>query len=280
MPGEGKTTAVANLAVSFARAGQRVIVISCDLRRPRIHEFFGLRSETGLTSVLIGQAPLSDAILAVEGEPRLRVIPSGPVPPNPAEILSLKRVEDVVEVLGKNGDIVLLDCPPVLPVTDALLLSRLVDGILVVASAKSTSRRDLHRSIELLHQVQAPVLGTILNRVPVDGSYAYGYGGYGYYDRYYEEPRREAKMEAPVGGSGNPNGATTSTKQSSARAKQPVPNGSTPDAPSLDRADPVPGRTPEEIWEPTVNEPGENLGVASTAAPPEPESSPPRSFDS
>jgi capsular exopolysaccharide synthesis family protein len=183
VPDEGKTTAVANLAVSFARAGQRVIVVSCDLRRPRIHEFFGVDNRIGLTSVLIGQVALSEALQAVEGEPRLRILASGPVPPNPAEILSLDRVREVIDVLADNADVVLLDCPPVLPVTDALLLSRLVDGMLVLAAAKSTSRRDLGRTIQLLHQVQAPVLGTILNRVPAAGGYAYGYG-YGSYGRY------------------------------------------------------------------------------------------------
>lgn len=115
-----------------------------------------------------------------------RILPSGPVPPNPAEILSLDRVREVIDVLSENAEVVLLDCPPVLPVTDALLLSRLVDWILVVASTnsastKSASVRDLHRTFELLNQVQAPVLGTILNRVPVDGGYAYGYDGH-YHD--------------------------------------------------------------------------------------------------
>jgi capsular exopolysaccharide synthesis family protein len=184
IPSEGKTTAVANLAVSFARAGQQVIVVSCDLRRPRIHEFFGMDNHVGLTSVLVGDVALADAVQDVPTEALLRILPSGPVPPNPAEILSLDRVREVVEALSQNADVVLLDCPPVLPVTDALLLSRLVDGMLVLASTKSTSIRDLHRTFELLQQVQAPVLGTILNRVPVDGGYAYGYG-YGYYGSYH-----------------------------------------------------------------------------------------------
>lgn len=181
VPNEGKTTAVANLAVSFARAGQRVVVVSCDLRRPRLHTFFGDNDRNGLTSVLVGQCTLGEALHPVKGEPNLRVIPSGPIPPNPAEILSLDRVREVVDVLVDNSDLVLLDCPPVLPVTDTLLVSRLVDGMLVLASAKTTSRRDLHRTVELLKQVHAPLIGTILNRVPVDGGYSYGYGyGYGY----------------------------------------------------------------------------------------------------
>lgn len=184
-PEEGKTTTVANLAVSFARAGSRVIVVSCDLRRPRLHNFFGVDNAEGFSSVLLGQTSLNAAVQAVPDESRLRVMSSGPIPPNPAEVLSLDRAREVIDTLAENSDIVLIDCPPVLPVTDTLLLSRLVDGMLVVASAKTTSKRDLHRTVELLHQVGTPVLGLILNRVPQGGGYAYGYGyGYGYYGRY------------------------------------------------------------------------------------------------
>lgn len=182
VPDEGKTTAVANLAVSFARAGQRVIVLSCDLRRPKIHAFFGDSDRRGLTSVLLGECSLADAVHPVEGEPLLKVLPSGPVPPNPAEILSLDRVREIVDFLVENCDLLLIDCPPVLPVTDTLLVSRLTDGILVLSSAKLTSRKNLQRTVELLRQVHAPLIGMVLNRVPTDGGYAYGYGyGYGYY---------------------------------------------------------------------------------------------------
>jgi capsular exopolysaccharide synthesis family protein len=183
VPDEGKTTVVANLAVSFARAGQRVIVVSCDLRRPKLHDFFGDKDRSGLTSVLLGQCSLNDAVHSVKDEPRLRVMPSGPVPPNPAEILSLDRVPEIINLLADNSDLVLIDCPPVLPVTDALLLSRLADGMLVLAAAKSTSKRDLRRTVDLLRQVHAPLMGVVLNRVPIDGGYAYGYG-YGYYAQY------------------------------------------------------------------------------------------------
>lgn len=181
VPDEGKTTAVANLAVSFARTGQRVIVVSCDLRRPRLHTFFGDSDRHGLTSVLVGQCTLAEGLHVVRGEPNLKVMPSGPVPPNPSEILSLDRMREIIDILVENCDLVLLDCPPVLPVTDTLLVTRVVDGMLVLASAKTTSRRNLQRTVALLTQVHAPLLGTILNRVPADGGYAYGYGyGYGY----------------------------------------------------------------------------------------------------
>jgi capsular exopolysaccharide synthesis family protein len=193
VPDEGKTTAVANLAVSFARAGQRVIVVSCDLRRPRIHQFFQLENRVGLTSLLLDTTSVSKALQPIPAEPNLRLLSSGPVPPNPAEILSHDGVRQLVEQLAAKSDIVLLDCPPVLPVTDAVLLSRLVDAMLVVAAAKSTSTRELHRTFEMLRQVGAPALGTILNRVPTEGGYAYSYGygygyGYGYYATYRDEP--------------------------------------------------------------------------------------------
>ena len=202
VPGEGKSTAVANLAVAFARAGQRVVVVSCDLRRPRAHDFFGLDNSVGLTSVLIGQASLADALRPVDGEPRLRVVASGPVPPNPAEILSLDRVREVVDLVADKSDVVLLDCPPVLPVTDTLLLSRLVDGMLVLASTKTTSTRDLRRTFEMLRQVQTPLMGLVLNRVPTSGSSAYGYG-YGYGSHEYPQPAvapavRESEPATPL----------------------------------------------------------------------------------
>ena len=111
-PDEGKTTAAANLAMSFAHAGQQIMVMSCDFRRPRLHQFFGLDNEIGATSVLLGQASLATPFGQVPDEPHLRVLTSGPVPPNPAEILSLDRVRQLIDVPTPNTDIVLLDCPP------------------------------------------------------------------------------------------------------------------------------------------------------------------------
>jgi len=185
VPDEGKTTTVANLALSFARAGQRVIVVSFDFRKPKLHTFFGTSNDSGVTSVLLGQHTLKEAIKTVEGEPRLRVLSSGPVPPNPAEILAINHVVDLVDALSRYAEVVLIDCPPVLPVTDTLLVSRLVDGLLVLIKAGSTKKPDLRRTIDLLNQVHAPILGMIVNSVPRRGGYAYEYGyGYGYGHRY------------------------------------------------------------------------------------------------
>lgn len=204
VPGEGKSTLAANLAVSFIRTGQRVVLVSCDLRRPRIHDFFGLSNDVGLTSVLLGRVALSDAMLEVSAEPRLRVIPSGPIPPNPAEILSLDRIVQVIDSLADYADVVILDCPPVLPVSDTLLISRMADGVLVVASVQQTTTKQLHRTVELLEQVDAPMMGVALNRVPTENS-SYGYE-YGYYraDHYRSEEvnqlaRSVVETEAPQG---------------------------------------------------------------------------------
>lgn len=181
MTGEGKTTTVANLAVSLARAGQRVVVVSADLRRPRIHRFFGMSNSPGITSVVLGEVSAREALQPVETEPRLQLLASGSRTPNPAEILSLDRVRELVDWLATEADTVILDCPPVLPVTDSLLLSRLVDGMVMVVSAQTTKRRDLQRAVRMLRQVEAPLIGTALNRVPRGRGYDYSYG-YSYAD--------------------------------------------------------------------------------------------------
>lgn len=175
---EGKTTVVTNLAASFAQAGQRVIILDCDLRRPRVHEVFGLPAGAGFTSVLLDHVRLSEVITTVDDEPFLAVAPAGPVPPNPSELLTSKRAQAVVSSLRENCDILLIDTPPVLPVTDALIVSRYVDATLVVARAKRSTRRQVARAQELLAQVGAPVVGTVLNGVVQNAVEGYGYGSY------------------------------------------------------------------------------------------------------
>lgn len=178
---EGKTTTLANLAVATAQAGQRVIIVCCDLRRPRVHEFFGLSNEDGFTSALLGQAPLSAVIQEVAGIEGLSVLPSGPLPSNPADLLASTRVREIVDVLRLQSDLVLLDCPPILPVTDAAVLAELVDGTLLVTSAGSTTRHALARAVDSLGQVNAPLLGITLNGTSDEELYGAGVGyRYGY----------------------------------------------------------------------------------------------------
>ena len=179
-PQEGKTTTLANLAVALARSGSTVAIVCCDLRRPRIHEFFGLDNEVGFTSVLLGKVGLAGAMQEVPDQARLSLLASGPLPPNPSELLSSKRTVEVLGSLQAEYDIVLIDAPPVLPVTDALVLSGRVDATLLVAVAGATTRKEAARAVELLQQVDAPLVGAVLNGVDTEGSYGYAYQSYRY----------------------------------------------------------------------------------------------------
>ena len=179
--GEGKTTTSTNLALMMARAGERpIVVVDCDLRRPRLHEFFDLPNDIGFTSVLLGKVPISAALQRFDDEPGLAVLVSGPIPSDPSELLASKRTAEVLASLRADGALVLLDTPPVLPVTDALVVSKWVDAVLMVTAAGQTTRRQVHRAMELLAQVDAPLVGTVLNKAPTGvGGYGYGYGYYG-----------------------------------------------------------------------------------------------------
>jgi succinoglycan biosynthesis transport protein ExoP len=179
---EGKTSVLANLGVVFAQAGERVVLVSCDLRRPRIGEFFGLSEQVGLTCALLGQRTLAEAVLPVPGFDRLSLLPAGPVPSNPAEMLNSAHAADIFAQLRAHFDLVLIDSPPILPVTDAAILSRYADATLMLAAAGQTRQADLHRAAERLDQAGATILGVVLNKVtrqhgPYYG-YAYGYKAY------------------------------------------------------------------------------------------------------
>jgi capsular exopolysaccharide synthesis family protein len=174
---EGKTSTIANLGAVFAQAGERVLLVSCDLRRPRLGKFFGLDEQTGLTSVLLGHRQLGAVVQRVNDT--MWVLGAGAVPSNPAELLSGKEMRQLFAVLRTKFDLVLIDSPPVLPVTDAAVLSNYVDGTLLVIAAGQTRRVELQRAAEKLAQVNAPVVGMVLNEVTRQSGYGYGYG-YGY----------------------------------------------------------------------------------------------------
>lgn len=172
-PEEGKTTTLANLAVALARTGQRVTILCCDLRRPRVHEFLDCASEPGFTSILLGETPLASALQEVPDQGQLTLVAAGPEPPNPTELLASSRTEEVVGLLRTNSDVLLIDCPPVLPVSDALIISRHVDATILVATAGRTRRKEVQRAVELLRQVDAPLVGAVLNEVESGGTYRY-----------------------------------------------------------------------------------------------------------
>jgi capsular exopolysaccharide synthesis family protein len=177
---EGKTTTVANLGVALAATGQKVVIVDCDLRRPRVHEFFGMSNEVGVTSLLLGRHSLTDVIQRVAAQERLALLASGPQPPNPSELLQSRQMAEMLDRLDAEADVLLLDCPPVLPVTDAAALSAHVDATMLVASADGTHARVTARALEVLGQIGAPLVGTVLNNVATNDAF-----GYAYKNRYY-----------------------------------------------------------------------------------------------
>jgi capsular exopolysaccharide synthesis family protein len=171
-PSEGKTFTAVNLAVALAQAGDRVVVVGADLRRPRLEQLLDVPLTPGLTGVLIGDVTLPQAIQSVPSVPNLSVLPAGQPPPNPSELLSGERARRLVDVLGQTYDSVVIDCPPVLPVTDSLVVARMVDTTLLVTSAHKTSKRALIRAVELLRQVDAPLAGSVLNSLSADDTFS------------------------------------------------------------------------------------------------------------
>jgi capsular exopolysaccharide synthesis family protein len=171
---EGKSTALANLAVTMAQGGKRTIIVDCDLRRPSQHTIWGTAQEPGLTTMVLEN--LDAPPLADVGVENLQLLPSGPLPPNPADLLGSTRMEAIVDRLAGEADLVLFDTPPVLAVTDAALLSAKLDGVLMVIRAGSTRREDAERAKELLERLNVRIVGAVLTNAAVD-SRAGGYYG-------------------------------------------------------------------------------------------------------
>jgi capsular exopolysaccharide synthesis family protein len=170
-PDEGKSTTLANLAVTFAQSEQRVILVDCDLRRPTLHTLFDLSNESGLTSMILAEdapPPLQETVV-----PGLSLLTSGPLPPRPADILGSRRMEAAIERLRAAADIVLFDTPPVVAVTDAAVLATKVDGVLLVFQAGRTSRERARRARQILEKVKANIVGVVLNNAQVEQGYGY-----------------------------------------------------------------------------------------------------------
>ena len=181
-PGEGKTTIVANLAVTFAQAGKRVVLVDCDLRRPSLNTVFEHSRTPGVTEVLAGDVPWAEA-LHTTGIDSISLLSAGTIPPNPAELLCSESMRDLLAGLRDSYDIVIIDAPPVIPVTDAPLLTALTDMVVVVVEAGRIPLKAAQRMKELLQSVQAPVAGFVLNDRTSLYSESYGYYGKGNYGR-------------------------------------------------------------------------------------------------
>jgi capsular exopolysaccharide synthesis family protein len=190
LAGEGKSTLTANLALTMAQAGSRVCLIEADLRRPKVLEYMGLEGSVGLTDALIDRADVIDVIQPYGGT-NLWVLGAGPIPPNPSELLGSTAMRALLQNLSSRFDYVVIDAPPTLPVTDAVVLCKLVDGAIVVVGSGIVDRDQLGHTLESLESVNGQILGLVLNRVPAKGGNQYG--GYAYDAPEEEATRRERK---------------------------------------------------------------------------------------
>mgnify|MGYP001583753463 CR=1 FL=1 len=175
--GEGKSTVMSNLAITMAESGKNVILVDCDFRKPSIHKKMGITNSVGLTNILV-QGVKKEECVVKSTVNNLFILTSGPVPPNPAELLGSKKMRDFIEGLKSEFDLVLIDAPPVLAVTDAQIISTIVDGVIFVASYGEAQKNALVDAKQLIDKVGGKILGVVFNKVPQSVS--------GYYGKYYK----------------------------------------------------------------------------------------------
>lgn len=197
VPGEGKSTTAANLALSLAETGATVCVIEGDLRRPRLLEYLGFEGSVGLTDVLVGRFQLDD-VLQPFANTTLSILGAGAIPPNPSELLGSANMEELIEVLTGRFDYLLIDAPPLLPVTDAAVLSTMVDGALLVVGADVVDKGELQHAVESIKAVNGRILGLILNRLPLRDGGGYGTYRYGYLQESERQRAKKRGLRRPV----------------------------------------------------------------------------------
>lgn len=173
-PGEGKSIAVANLAVAIAQGEHRTILVDADLRRPVLHNLFGVPNERGLTTMFVDPQARDNPPLVEVGVENLWLLPSGPLPPNPADLLGSRRMEEIIAALRSRADLLLFDAPPVTAVTDAAVLGMKVDGVLLVVAAGRTRRDQARQARELLERARVRLVGAVLTDAPSAGMRRYG----------------------------------------------------------------------------------------------------------
>jgi capsular exopolysaccharide synthesis family protein len=179
--GIGKSTISSNLALTFSMTGENVFLIDTDMRKPRLHKIFGIPNFQGLSSYLSGEKDNLEELIIKHEETGTLLLPSGPIPPNPSEMLNSNKMEKLLKECRKKAEITIIDAPPLLPVTDAVLLSNKVDGVILVAETNKTKKEVFIKGKERLEQVNANILGTVLNKYPVNNSSYNTYENYYYY---------------------------------------------------------------------------------------------------
>jgi capsular exopolysaccharide synthesis family protein len=170
--------------------GERVLLIDADLRRPGIHAYFNLDNSVGLGSVIAEQADVFSAIRRLDQVPNMSVLSAGPLFPNPSEVLSSETMKELVSTLRGNYDRIIIDSPPIMPVSDPLILSALADGVILVTKGNATSRALAQKACQSLLKIRAHIIGIVLNNVKIPK------GGYGYYYHSYYHPYAEVKKDA------------------------------------------------------------------------------------
>jgi capsular exopolysaccharide synthesis family protein len=228
--GDGKSTLISNLAVSIAQTGKKVLLVDADFRRPRIHKVFGITAKVGLASVINSETEIADAIRPTV-IPNLSILPCGPHPDNPAELLTQPRFKELLDLLREQYDFVLIDTPPILAVTDPCVVVPHVNGVVLTIRIGKNVRMHATRAKEILSGLGANVLGVVVNEVNLNASSDYGYAGYrygyGYTYKYYSGDkknyayREETPQEQPPtnGAADKPSGETAKQRSSNPERK-------------------------------------------------------------
>lgn len=179
--GIGKSTVAANLALTFSMTGKKTLLIDTDMRKAKIHKLFNLPNFQGLSTLLSGQSSNLEELIKEDDQSGIYLLSAGPTPPNPSEMIDSQKMEELLQQCRSRTDYIIIDAPPLLPVTDAVLLSQKVDGVVLVTAAHESKKEVFLKGLERLQQVNANILGSVLNKYPLNKSSYYSYENYYYY---------------------------------------------------------------------------------------------------